>query len=116
MTVRFQADADLNHNILLAVRRIEPAIDFQDATLAHLVGLSDPEVLAQCADDGRVLISHDSRTMPHHFADFLGSRDSWGVLIVSQRLPILQVAEEIVMIWSLTEPEEWVNRIRYLPL
>ena len=31
MKVRFQADADFNQNILRAVRRWDPAIDFQTA-------------------------------------------------------------------------------------
>jgi hypothetical protein len=33
--VRFQADADLNHLILLAVVRREPAIDFRSAIAAR---------------------------------------------------------------------------------
>jgi len=57
--VRFQADADLNQAIVAAVIRREPAIDFRTATLARLASLSDPEVLALAADDGRILVTHD---------------------------------------------------------
>ena len=55
MMVRFQADANLNQIILLAVRRRESAMDFQTATEAGLAGLMDLEVLARAAHDGRVL-------------------------------------------------------------
>jgi hypothetical protein len=37
--IRFQADADLNEIILLAVMRREPLIDFQTATAGRLAGL-----------------------------------------------------------------------------
>jgi hypothetical protein len=45
MSLRFQADADLNQLILHAVIRREPARDFQTAAAAGLVGLRDPAVL-----------------------------------------------------------------------
>jgi hypothetical protein len=57
MTVRFQAGVNLNQIILLAVRRREPALDFQTDVAASLTGLNDPEVLAIAARDGRVLVT-----------------------------------------------------------
>ena len=71
MIVRFQADTNLNQIILLSVRRREPAVDFQTATDAGLAGLMDPEVLGRAAHDGRVLVTHDRKTMPQHFAAFI---------------------------------------------
>jgi predicted nuclease of predicted toxin-antitoxin system len=65
MNVRFQADADLNHVIVKAMLRREPNIDFQTAHAAGLVGLRDPEVLARAADAGRVLVTHDRKTISH---------------------------------------------------
>jgi hypothetical protein len=44
MSVRFQADADLNHIIVEATLRREPSIDFQTAHVAGLVGVPDPNV------------------------------------------------------------------------
>jgi|GEM_PF-2185003 2-hydroxychromene-2-carboxylate isomerase len=46
MTIRFQADADLNRNIVAGVLRRGPAIDFQTAIAAKLEGLPDRDVLA----------------------------------------------------------------------
>lgn len=39
MKVRFQADADFNQNIVRAMRRRVPAVDFQTAREAGLQGL-----------------------------------------------------------------------------
>lgn len=79
MKIRFQADADLNQHIVLATLRHEPALDFQTATEAGIPGLSDPDVLAVAAQANRILVTHDGKTMPHHFAEFVQSTDSPGV-------------------------------------
>ena len=65
------ADADFSQRIVSAVRRREPAIDFQSANVLNLRGLDDSEVLALAAQEGRVLVSHDLTTMPNHFAKFV---------------------------------------------
>ena len=76
MKVRFQADADLKHAIVSATLRREPAIDFRTAPSADLAGRDDMEVLAIAAQEGRVLVSHDTRTMPGHFAEFISNNTS----------------------------------------
>ena len=116
MKVRFQADADLHQMIVTALVRREPGVDFQTATAADLAGRTDPQVLDRAAAEGRVLVSHDQSTMPLHFADFIQSRQSAGLLIVSQHLPYSNVVEELLLIWTASEAEEWINRIAYLPL
>ena len=82
MTVRYQADADLKRVILLAVARQEPTVDFRSAAEAGLVALPDKEVLAASAEAGRVLVSHDLKTMPRHFGEFVQSSQSPGVLLI----------------------------------
>lgn len=79
MKVRFQADADLNEILIKATLRREPAIDFQTARAAGLSGLSDRKVLALAAQSGRLLLSHDRKTMPRHFAEFIATETSAGV-------------------------------------
>ena len=106
MIVRFQADADLNFLIVRKLLRREPGIDFQSATQAGLAGLSDLEVLAVAAQEGRLLVSHDETTMPRHFAEFINSRESAGLLIVSQALPHSIVVENLHLIWAASEAEE----------
>jgi hypothetical protein len=114
--LRFQADADLNQIILHAVIRREPALDFQTAEAAGLAGLRDPAVLALAAREGRVLVTHDQKTMPRHFAAFLTTETSPGVLIIPQRLSVAIAAEDLILIWSSMDAEEWRNTIRFLPL
>lgn len=116
MKVRFQADTDLNQIILLATVRQEPSIDFQTALAAGLANLSDREVLAMAARAGRVLVTHDRKTMPRHFSEFIATETSAGVIIISQHLPIASAVGDLVLIWSATEASDWINRICFLPL
>lgn len=116
MKIRFQADADLNQIIVKATLRLEPSIDFQTAHAARLAGLDDPDVLQLVAEQGRILVSHDRKTMLLHFGHFIATESSPGILIVSHKLPVAQVAEELFLIWSASEPDDWISRIRSLPL
>jgi hypothetical protein len=98
--VRFLADASLHHAIVIGCIRREPAIDFVSARVAKLDGLSDPDVLALAAAQRRILVTHDFRTMPRHFADFLAAgATSPGVFLVKQRTPLAAVIDDLVLIW-----------------
>jgi hypothetical protein len=114
--IRFQADADLNEDIVTGVRRREPLIDFQTADEAGLRSLPDERVLSLAAREGRLLVSHDRKTMPGHFARFILIEASPGLLIVSQKMDISVVIEELLLIWAASEAEEWINRICPIPL
>jgi hypothetical protein len=116
MTIRFQADVDLSQIILRAACRREPALDFQTAETAGLAGLPEPEVLAYASGAGRVLVTHDLQTMPRHFATFITARQSAGLLLIPQHLPLVSAMDDLLLIWSTMDAEEWMNLMWYLPL
>lgn len=82
---------------------------------AGVAGLRDPAVLAQAAGDGRVVVTHDQKTMPSHFAAFIATAPSPGVLIIPQRLPIAIAVEDVLLIWSTMDAEEWRNTTGFCP-
>ena len=116
MKVRFQADADLNEEIVAGLLRRAPEIDFQTASEANLRGLPDPEVLALAARENRVLVTHDRRTMPRHFADFMQTQACPGVIIIAQNVSVNDAIEELLLVWAASTHEEWANLIADLPL
>lgn len=116
MKIRFQADADFNQQIVRAVLRRQPAIDFQTADEGQIRDLNDLDVLTAAASEGRIVVTHDRSTMPVHFANFTARKDSPGVFILSQDLPLNVAVEELITIWEASEAEEWINTIQYLPL
>jgi uncharacterized protein DUF5615 len=103
--VCFQADADFNEGIVTGVLRREPGVDCQTATAAGLRLLSDLEVLTLAAREGRVLVSHDRRTMPRALAAFVGSNVSPGLLIVSQKTDLLTAIDQLLLVWSAAQAE-----------
>jgi len=109
--VRLQADADFNHDILRAVLRRDPSADFRSAVEAGLEGVNDLDVLALAAEHGRILVTHDHKTMRHHFATFIASNTSPGVLVIRQKVPVSVAADSILEVLGASEAEEWVDRI-----
>jgi len=116
MKIRFLADADLNHDVVKGVLRRDQGIDFRTGVGGELRGLSDPEVLALAASEGRILVSHDRKTMPRAFAEFVMAARSPGVFIISQKVDHLSAIEALLLVWAASEAEEWTNRICTLPL
>ena len=117
MSIRYQADNDLNQLIVAATYRKEPGIDFQTAQKAQRDNLDDKTVLQRTAAEGRILVTHDKRTMPRHLAAFLEEgNNSPGILVViPQDAPLRSVVETLVLIWADNKPEDWQNAITIIP-
>jgi hypothetical protein len=98
------------------LKRRERAVDFQDARAGGVIGVRDPEVLAKAAQSGRIVISHDRKTMVAHFVRFIENRSSPGLVIVPQDLDIGLAIEDLLVLGAASESEEWQNRVGYLPL
>ncbi len=87
--------------------------------MAHeggVVGAPDPDVLRIAAESGRILVTHDRKTMPSHFARFHEIRPSPGLIVVSQDLDVGTAIEDILLIWLATEAEEWVGHVGFVPV
>lgn len=114
MAWRFLADADLKRAIVDGVLRREDA-DFKLAESVPLEGLPDREVLAYAAAEGRVLVTHDMSTMPVHFAAFIRGRESPGVLIIPQHVPVGRVIDAIIDLIRIADTGDMRNMIRLVP-
>jgi len=113
--IRFQADADLRQAIVTGSLRRQPKLDFRSVHEARFEGIEDADVLAIAARDGRVLVTHDRKTMPTEFGQFITSQTSAGVLILSQNLPIAEAIYAIILVWKASTAEEWINQIMTFP-
>ncbi|HEY6343318.1 MAG TPA: hypothetical protein VIY49_17625 [Bryobacteraceae bacterium] len=91
-------------------------MDFQDAHAGGVIGIPDPEILQKAAEAGRILVSHDRRTMPRHFARFLENHSSLGLIVVPQDLDIGSIIEDLLIVWAASDANEWRDVIGYLPL
>jgi uncharacterized protein DUF5615 len=116
LRVRFLADANLDQDLVAGVLRREPEVDFELPQGVIPEGMQDPEVLAVAASLGRILVTHDVRTMPRHFGEFINRSDCPGLILIPRSMPMGQAIEDILLIWHATEAEEWINLFRRLPV
>ena len=92
-------------------------MDFKSAVSAKLQGKTDLEVLNLAAQEGRILVTQDIRTMPRQFAAFLqAGSHSPGVILIHQTTPAAAAIDALVLVWAATEPAEWADRIVKVPL
>ncbi|MBZ5607656.1 MAG: DUF5615 family PIN-like protein [Acidobacteriia bacterium] len=116
MKVRYQADADLDGRVLRGLKRAAPEMDIQTAVEAGPAGMEDLLVLDIAAKAGRILVSQDRRTMPAHFAHYLLAAKSSGVIPLRGGISIARAIDDLLLIWSASEAEEWTDRLVWMPL
>ena len=117
MVVRLLIDQDFDHDILRGLMRRVPDLD---AVTAHEAGLgqaADPELLDWAAQSGRIVVTHDRKTMPEHAATrSAGGERMPGVFVAPRRLPIGQVIDDLELMVTCSDENQWENIVRYLPL
>ena len=116
---RLLADANFNEHIVRGLRRLRSDIHIVTAHGSGLDGVPDLEVLAYAARQDLILVTHDVRTMPGHFADFLlhlnEGEYSPGVWYTPQTLPAGVAIQAILETWLCSGHEEYRNRELRLP-
>lgn len=64
-----------------------------------------------------MLLTHDRKTMPHHAADLMNvGQDVAGIFVVGRNLSIAQVIDDLELLVTCTEKDEWLNIVFSLPL
>ena len=116
MKIRFLADANFNQKIVAGLLPREPQIDFELPQNVIPEKMEDPQVLELSAARGRIIVTHDVRTMPDHFSDFLTDRPCRGMVLVPKKMAIGAAIEDLLLIWQVSEAEEWIDQMRRLPL
>lgn len=117
--IRFLFDEDTDPILIDALLRRAPDVD----TLrtgeegAPPWGTLDPEVLLLAESQERMLVSNDKQTMPKHLADhFAAGRHTHGVALLRQGFALSALVEDLLILWSATEAEDWIDGTIYLPL
>jgi predicted nuclease of predicted toxin-antitoxin system len=115
--LRLAVDENLDQRIVDGLRRRNDKLDLVSVSQAGLGAASDPEVLESAASEGRLLVTHDRKTMPDFaFERIARGQRSAGVLIVPKKVPIGQAIEELLLVAEASDAAEWVDRVVYLPL
>jgi hypothetical protein len=54
--------------------------------------------------------------MPSHFVRFRADAQSPGVILLREAVPIAIAIEELIVIWSASDADQWFNRLVWIPL
>ena len=107
MKIRYQADNDLDRRIIDGVMRLVPESQFKTAPEAGFdAGTADS------AEDDRILVTHDLKTTPRHFGEFIAHTISPGVIIIRQEVAIREAALWLQFFQEAGTPGDFVNTIR----
>ena len=115
--LRLAADEDFNGRIVRGILRRLPQVDLVRVQGVGLSGADDRQVLDFAAREGRLLLTHDAKTMPPQAYERVASRLAMpGVVICGQDLPIREVIEDVALLSECSEEGEWEGQVIYLPL
>lgn len=115
--VKFLFDEDLNGRIVRGVRRRIPDLDSTTVQEADLPEASDPDVLDWAAAEGRVVVTHDHRTMRPCAEDRMKTGlPMTGLILVRQTAALGQVIDDLVLVVEASTAEEWNGTIVFVPL
>lgn len=117
MIPRFLADENVELDLVLGLQRRVEGVDIVRVQDVGLRTREDPVILRWAAGEGRVLISRDIRTVPPFAHERIAAGHSMpGVVVLPSSVSLATAIDDLSLIATATEAQEWINRVVYLPL
>lgn len=114
--IRLLSDENFNNIIVRGVLRRLPDLDFIRVQDVGLRTQDDPDILEFAASEGRIVVTHDVRTM-EVFASVRINKGlpMTGIFLIPGRVPIADVADSLILVAECSRNDEWNNQIQFLP-
>jgi predicted nuclease of predicted toxin-antitoxin system len=115
--IAFLVDQNFNEHIVDGLTRHDAILEFTHVRDVDLAEASDPTILEWAAAHGRVLLTHDRKTIPPFaYERVIAGLPMAGVFLVSDDLPIGQAIEELLIAAHCLSSEECKDVVRYFPM
>jgi hypothetical protein len=115
-SIKFVTDENFNNRILRAIQRRLPEIDVVRIQDELGTSYDDPTVLAWAAEQQRILLTHDVRTIPDFaFARVQAALSMPGVIEIDDTAPLVNIIEDVVLIATASKDGEWEGQVLYVP-
>jgi len=117
--IRYLLDENVPHAIRDGLLRRRPEVEILavGSEIAPPLSTPDPEILSWIEREGYILITENRSTMPQHLRDHLeAGRHIPGIFILPRKYTIGGVIEDLLLIWEAAYPDEYQDKITYLPL
>jgi hypothetical protein len=114
---RIVTDENLHGGIFNRLKTHLPDLDIVRVQDIKVAGKDDETVLEWAASEQRILLTHDKRTI----VPIYSNRQTIGQLVpsvfmISTRARHDLILEDLLLIFSTSEADEWTDRITYIPL
>jgi predicted nuclease of predicted toxin-antitoxin system len=115
--IRLLVDQNFNGKIIDGLIRRDANLDIVRLFDVGLSAASDPTILEWAANQDRILLTHDRRTIPRYaYARVTAGQPMPGVLLVSDDMPIGQAIDEILVGVHCLSPDECRDVVKFFPL
>ena len=118
-TIRYLLDENVDPLFRTELLRYEPEMvvwRIGDPTTPSR-GTSDPDILIWCEENAFILVTNNRKSMPQHLQVHLSEgRHSSGILELNPSMSIGETIEELVLIWSASDIDEYRDKLLYLPI
>lgn len=109
-------DEDVERAITVGLLRRQPTADVVTVQQAGLSSLSDAQVLAWAAEQGRIVVSNDRATMGQEaYNRVVRGEPMPGLLLLRPHVPFSKIIEFLEAYILEATPEEMANAIVYIP-
>jgi hypothetical protein len=114
---RFLADENFNNDLLRALLRRLPDLDIIRVQDVAVAGADDPSLLAWAATEGRILLTHDARTIPRYaYERVRAALPLPGVVVVAANADLGEALDDLFTLIAASGDDEWPDRVRFVPL
>lgn len=115
--LRLALDENLHGEIYDRLRTQLPQLDVIRIQDTPIISVDDATMLEWVALQGRLLVTHDKRTITDMYYARLSKGDPIpGVFMVNDDTKIKELVEDLAIIVQITPYSEWTDKITYLPL
>ena len=118
-TPGFLIDENLPPSIAVQIQRHEPRIQVLAVGQPGAPPKSTPDrqLLCWIEENDYLLVTNNRASMPGHLRDHLAAdRHIPGILVTPFPLGIGALVQELILIWGASLPDEYRDRIVYLPI
>jgi hypothetical protein len=96
------------HGFVIDVVQVGDAVDLP-------LGTSDLDILRWAEEHGRIVVSHDTKTLPEHLAEHLAAGRHSPSVFIARRPLNLALAEWLVLAAFASDAPEWKDRVTFVP-
>ena len=115
--LRLLSDENFDNRIVRGLVRRMPTIDLIRVQDVGLGQTDDRTILDWAAAQGRILLTHDRRTVPRFALDRVAEgKPMPGAFIVHPQTPVALAIDDLLVAVQCSSEAEWVDLVTYVPL